>query len=96
MLNPQVFLERKLAFIRPLFWYVSPDETAFVRWSLRTLLETAGFHEVALKPFDWLHPAVPSSLIPTIDRVGHWLEEMPGLCEFSGSLLIYGRRALAT
>src|SRR5262249_61621606 len=30
MLNPQVFLERKLAFIRPLFWNVSPDETAFV------------------------------------------------------------------
>lgn len=96
MLNPQVFLERKLAFIRPLFWYVSPDETAFVRWSLRTILERTGFHDVSLTPFDWLHPAVPPSLIPAVCRVGHWIEQTPGLREFAGSLLICGRRASST
>src|SRR5713101_716506 len=72
MLNPQVFLERKLAFIRPLFWYVSPDETAFVRWSLRRLLESTGFQDVRIEPFDWLHPAVPPPLIAPVCRVGHW------------------------
>jgi 2-polyprenyl-3-methyl-5-hydroxy-6-metoxy-1,4-benzoquinol methylase len=34
MLNPQVFAERKFRSIKPLFGYVSPDETAFVRWCL--------------------------------------------------------------
>jgi SAM-dependent methyltransferase len=92
MLNPQVFLERKLAFIRPLFWYVSPDETAFVRWSLRILLERLGFQNVRIEPFDWLHPAVPPSLITPVCRVGNWLEQTPGLREFAGSLLICGRR----
>src|SRR5262245_48327270 len=92
MLNPQVFLERKLAFIRPLFWYVSPDETAFRRWSLRALLETIGFHEVYCQPFDWLHPAVPPPLIPAVCHVGCWMEKTPGLREFAGSLLIRGVR----
>ena len=95
MLNPQVFLERKLAFIRPLFWYNSPDETAFVRWSLRTLLAKTGFHEVNLQPFDWLHPAVPQPLIPLVRHAGSWLEKTPGLREFSGSLYICGRRPLS-
>jgi hypothetical protein len=93
MLNPQVFLERKLAFIRPLFWYVSRDETAFVRWPLHTLLESVGFREVHLKPFDWLHPAVPPPLITLVGHIGRWLEATPGLREFSGSLLICGRRS---
>jgi SAM-dependent methyltransferase len=96
MLNPQVFLERKLVFIRPLFWYTSPDETAFVRWSLRTLLEKTGFYEVFLQPFDWLHPAVPPLFIPLVRQAGDWLEKTPGLREFSGSLFICGRRPLST
>jgi len=88
MLNPQVFLERKLCFIRPLFWYVSPDETAFIRWSLRRLLEKAGFTEVSITPFDWLHPAMPSSLIKAAQIIQNKIEKLPLLREFSGSLLI--------
>jgi SAM-dependent methyltransferase len=96
MLNPQVFLERKLAFIRPLFWYVSPDETAFVRWSLRALLEKIGFQDISFQPFDWLHPAVPPALIPLVCHLGRWIEKTPGLREFAGSLLICGRRPPST
>lgn len=88
MLNPQVFLERKLCFIRPLFWYVSPDETAFVRWSLRRLLEDAGFTEVSITPFDWLHPSIPPPLIKTVQIIEYIVEKLPLLREFSGSLLI--------
>lgn len=95
MLNPQVFIERKLAFIRPLFWYVSPDETAYVRWPLQTRLARAGFQDISIKPFDWLHPAVPPSLIAPVCRIGHRLEETPWLREFAGSLLIRGRRSLS-
>src|SRR5262245_49264437 len=62
MLNPQVFIERKLSFVRPLFGYVSPDETAFVRWWIRSWLMAAGFDAIEIEPKDWLHPLVPSGL----------------------------------
>jgi SAM-dependent methyltransferase len=91
-LNPQVFLERKFRFIKPLFWYVSPDETAFVRWSLRRLLAEAGFERIAITPFDWLHPATPPGLIPAVRTVGAALERAPLLREFSGSLHIQATR----
>jgi SAM-dependent methyltransferase len=93
-LNPQVFLERKLRFIRPLFWHVSPDETAFVRWSFQAKLVRAGFDMVALTPFDWLHPVTPGGLIPAVSAVGAALESTPLLREFSGSLHIVARRPL--
>lgn len=91
-LNPQVFLERKLAFIRPVFWYVSPDEAAFVRWSFQAQLEKAGFVEVRIVPFDWLHPAVPGPLVSAVRGFGGLLEKLPGIREFSGSLFITARR----
>lgn len=92
MLNPQVFLERKLSFIRPLFWYVSPDETAFVRWSFQRLLVQTGFIDVLIKPFDWLHPSIPYPLIKTVQVMQGVLEKLPLLREFSGSLLISALR----
>jgi len=92
-LNPQVFTERKLRFIRPLFWHVSPDETAFVRWSFQRLLANTGFEHVEITPFDWLHPATPAALIPAVRAVGTALERIPVLKEFSGSLCIRARRA---
>jgi 2-polyprenyl-3-methyl-5-hydroxy-6-metoxy-1,4-benzoquinol methylase len=92
MLNPQVFLERKLSFFRPLFWYVSPDETAFVRWSLRARMMEAGFDNVEIKPLDWLHPLVPSTLISFVSKVEKHLEKTAILREFAGSLYIRARR----
>ncbi len=92
MLNPQVFLERKLRFIRPIFWYVSPDETAFVRWSLAKMLRGIGFTDVEIVPFDWLHPAIPPNAISAVRGIGQRLEETPGLREFAGSLMIRARK----
>jgi SAM-dependent methyltransferase len=91
-LNPQVFIERQFRFIRPLFWYVSPDETAFVRWRFRTLLKEMGFDNVEITPFDWLHPATPEPFIPALQAAGQALERMPMFREFSGSLCITARR----
>ena len=91
MLNPQVCAERKLRFL-PWFWHVSPDETAFVRCRLRALMLRVGFEAVSIQPFDWLHPATPRALIGVVERLGILAERMPLLKEFSGSLLIYGRR----
>ena len=92
MMNPQVFIERKLSFLRRWFWYVSPDETAFVRRKLHTLLLKTGFENIQITPFDWLHPATPSSLIRRVQNTGCFLEKMPVLREFSGSLHIRCRR----
>ena len=92
MLNPQVFLERKARCLRPLFPYVSPDETAFVRGRLRARLAQVGFRDVGITPFDFLHPATPRRLMGVVERLGKWLERVPALREFSGSLQIRARR----
>ena len=90
MLNPQIAAER--SFLRPLFKYVSADETAFVRWSLARKLENIGFSDVHIKPFDWLHPATPKEIIMTIQSMGKAVEMIPIVREFSGSLLIYAKQ----
>jgi len=86
-LNPQVWAERRIPIVRKMVG-ASPDETAIVRWSLRRLLLRLGFEEVVIRNFDWLHPAVPSALIPTVSGVGGLLEAIPLVREFSGSVLI--------
>ncbi len=91
MLNPQAFLERRFHNL-PMFSYVSPDETAFVRWKLKGLLESVGFVDVRITPHDWLHPATPRPLIGTVKALGSVLEWAPLIREFSGSHFIYGRR----
>lgn len=90
-LNPQVFAER--TFMRKRLDYVSLDETAFVRWSLAAKIKAFGFDQVKITPFDWLHPAIPQRLIGAVQAVGKVLETIPIVREFSGSLLISGRRS---
>ena len=92
MLNPQVFIERRFRSFRRWFWYVSPEETAFIRGQLRNLLVHAGFQDIGITPFDWLHPATPEPLIELIQRLGLLLEGLPGIREFAGSLYIRGER----
>ncbi len=85
MLNPQVFAERKL---KRLFPYVSQDEIAFVRWTLKRNLQETGFQDIKIVPFDWLHPSVPKQLIGLVSTIGRVIERVPLLREFSGSLHI--------
>jgi 2-polyprenyl-3-methyl-5-hydroxy-6-metoxy-1,4-benzoquinol methylase len=92
LLNPQVFIERKFTFLRKWLSYVSPDETAFVRWRIASMLRRSGFDEVEVTPFDWLHPSTPGHLIGTVSALGNFLENTPVLREFSGSVLIRCRR----
>jgi SAM-dependent methyltransferase len=91
MLNPQVFIERHFQFL-PIFAYTSPDETAFVRWRFARKLRSAGFEDVAITPFDWLHPHTPPALIQTVKGLGRAIERIPLCREFSGSLYIQARR----
>jgi len=91
MLNPQIAVEKN---IKPIGRWLqnSPDETAFFRWSLASELRDAGFTQVEVRPFDFLHPIVPAPLVRSIDRLGLLLERTPLLREFSGSLLITARK----
>jgi SAM-dependent methyltransferase len=95
LLNPQVFLERHPPFfLKKHFEYVSPDEVAFLRGPLRVALESSGFENVSITPFDWLHPATPPALIKMVRGAGAVLERIPLAREFAGSLAIRGRRAV--
>ncbi|MBX3004117.1 MAG: methyltransferase domain-containing protein [Anaerolineales bacterium] len=91
MLNPQIFAER--TFLRKALAYVSPDETAFVRWPLAAQLRKHGFTAIKITPFDWLHPAIPAALIGTTEAIGGLFEVLPLIREFSGSLLISAEKA---
>lgn len=94
MLNPQVFIERKFRSLLPCLWYVSPDETALVRWKFRDLLIKTGFEKIKIIPFDWLHPTTPRPLIRLVSNIGKLLENTPILREFAGSLYVQCRRPL--
>jgi 2-polyprenyl-3-methyl-5-hydroxy-6-metoxy-1,4-benzoquinol methylase len=85
LINPQIFVERMF---RRFFPYVSPDETAFVRWRLKCALEGAGFIHVTIEPFDWLHPSISAKAIGFVSALGIWFERVPLLREFAGSLYI--------
>jgi 2-polyprenyl-3-methyl-5-hydroxy-6-metoxy-1,4-benzoquinol methylase len=89
MLNPIVYCERKF---RKYFPHVSADETAIIRWQFAHQLLEAGFTEIDLIPFDWLHPATPTLLIPLVSLLGATAEHVPLVREFSGSILIRSRK----
>ena len=89
LLNPQVYLERRF---RSWFPYVSPDETAFVRSRLRKELDAHGFEAISIEPFDWLHPSTPGACIRWVDGLGRFVERLPLVREFAGSLAIRARK----
>ena len=95
MLNPQIALQKNIPWLKRLLGD-SPDETAFVRWSFLRSLRDAGFGDIVITPFDWLHPAIPAPMISVVSRLGSCLERTPGIREFAGSLLIRARRGVAT
>jgi 2-polyprenyl-3-methyl-5-hydroxy-6-metoxy-1,4-benzoquinol methylase len=87
MLNPQIVIQKNVPWVKQRLGD-SPDETAFFRWRLRRLLEATGFSGVRIDPFDFLHPKTPTTLIGGVDTVGRFLEGLPVISEFAGSLYI--------
>lgn len=87
MLNPQIAIQKNVPWVKRKLGD-SPDETAFFRWQLRRLLEITGYREVRIDPFDFLHPQTPVPLVNRLDAVGRFLESVPVISEFAGSLYI--------
>lgn len=90
-LNPQVALIFHVESLKPHF-AVSPDEMAFSRFAARRALRAAGFVDEGVKPFDFVHPSLPSRTLGAAARVGGLLEGTPILREIAGSLLLTARR----
>lgn len=87
MLNPQIAIQKNVPWVKRILGD-SPDETAFFRWPLRRLLEQRGYRDVRIVPFDFLHPKTPVPVVDRLDSVGRFLESMPVISEFAGSLYI--------
>jgi 2-polyprenyl-3-methyl-5-hydroxy-6-metoxy-1,4-benzoquinol methylase len=87
MLNPQIAIQKNVPWIKR--WLGdTPDETAFFRRPLRRLLERTGYRDVRIEPFDFLHPKTPAPLIKGVDMLGGFLENLPVVSEFAGSLYV--------
>ena len=87
MLNPQVCLTKNVPWTKKAMGD-SPDETAFVGLQLKSLLRKAGFRQIEVSAFDFLHPSTPLVLIEAVSRVGRVLERVPGIRSIAGSLII--------
>jgi len=87
MLNPQIAIQKNIPWIKRKLGD-SPDETAFFRWPLWRLLERTGYRDVRIDPFDFLHPKTPVALIDHVKALGRFLEKVPVISEFAGSLYI--------
>jgi SAM-dependent methyltransferase len=87
MLNPQIAIQKNIPWIKRKLGD-SPDETAFLRWPLWRLLERTGYRDVRIDPFDFLHPKTPAALIDLVKAFGRFLEKVPVISEFAGSLYI--------
>ncbi len=91
MANPQIILQKNIPFLKRLAGD-SPDETAFFRWSLKSVLQKYGFYDVQIIPFDFLHPRIPESLISCVGHFGTLCEKIPVFREIAGSLYIHAKK----
>jgi len=85
--NPQVAVMFHLASTKEYFG-VSPDEMAFSRFYARRVLAAVGYRDIAVRPFDFLHPSTPKGWLGAVGRLGLSLERTPLLREIAGSLLL--------
>lgn len=91
MANPQIFLQKNIAWVKKCMGD-TPTETAFFRWGLKRRLLEAGFSEISVRPFEFLHPRTPSFLINGLKQAEPFLESCPLISEIAGSLLISARK----
>jgi len=87
MMNPQIALQKNIPYLKRKLGD-SPDETAFFRWKIKSKLLKAGFINVSIKTFDFLHPQTPESLVNNINQMTFLLEKIPIVSELAGSLYI--------
>lgn len=90
MLNPQVFISLSNPFFRKMN-QASPDETAFLSWEIRKTFLDAGFINLEVKPFDFLHPLTPPYLFGPVKHLENLLESA-FLNVIAGSIVIKAKK----
>ena len=91
MLNPVVFMINHVPQMREK-WGNSPDETAFIRWELKSLLVGYGFEDITIKPIEFVPGNLPGILASAIGKLGFWFEGISLIREIGGTLLISASR----
>ncbi len=91
LLNPYVFLVKKIPFMRP--EGDSEGETALIGYRLRKLLRKHGFVDIHVVPCEFTMNQTPEKLAPLVEKVSRGLERIPLLREFGGSLKIMACRS---
>jgi 2-polyprenyl-3-methyl-5-hydroxy-6-metoxy-1,4-benzoquinol methylase len=91
LLNPVIYLGLHIESLRKKMEF-SPDETAFIRWSLENQIKRAGFRDIKVLNYDFLHPNTPEASIPFAEKLGSFLEKVPVIKEVSGSLIVYAKK----
>ena len=87
MMNPQIAIQKNVPFIKR--WLEdSPDETAFLRWSIVKVFKNNGFKNVSALPYDFMHPFIPKFIIKIFKPIIDKLDQIPVVKEIAGSLLI--------
>ena len=86
LLNPQIFLQKNIPALKRMVGD-SPDEYAFTKWSIERSLREAGFREVNVVPYEFLHPGTPQSLLRFVIATESFVEKTP-LRHIAGSLLV--------
>ena len=87
MLNPQIAMQKNVPWLKRIAGD-SPDETAFIRFSLAKKIRWVGFNEVSIIPFDFVHPFIPEIILNTVVPLSYCMEKIPFLKEIAGSLVI--------
>jgi SAM-dependent methyltransferase len=90
ILNPQVWAERNVPWVARRR-HTLPHERAFTAAGLRRAFEEARLVVDEARPFEFLHPATPPSLIRPVRRLERLLERTPAR-HVAGSVRIAGRR----
>ena len=91
LLNPIVLAQKSLPALKRRALDL-PHEVAFLRGDLAARLRRAGFVEVRVRPFDFLHPLTPEPLVGAVAWSGRIMEKVPLIREISGSVLVSARR----
>lgn len=86
MLNPLIFLQ-KCCMPLKIKMGDSPDEMAFYRWELVTLMSHAGLNTKVYN-IDFLPPRLPKYMLKIWSTAGLVVEKLPILRELSGNLLV--------
>lgn len=92
MVNPQIALQKNVSWLKRIAGD-SPDETAFLRFALKGKIQLAGFKNVSIAPFDFVHPSIPRIMLDWLVPLLNFIEKLPLLREIGGSLVIRASKA---